>query len=490
MSARKVTHGLSAVALALVLAGCSLAPRYERPAAPVPDAFPTYGKAAQADAASQVAAADLGWRDVFRDPRLTALIELALENNRDMRVAVQRVEEARAQYGIAQSDQLPTLGIGGTGQITRNPPDLRSGGPNSTSMSHVYQAGVAMTSFEIDFFGRVRNLAESAYQQYLATQEAQRTVQLNLVSQVAQAYFNLRLSEQMTDLMRRTLAARQKSYDLVKALFDGGMSSELELKQAQLQLDTVRADMASTERANAQAGNALQFLLGTPLPADLPAAAEFGKDQLIHYIPEGLPSDLLARRPDILSAEHTLQATNANIGAARAAFFPNISITGLFGFASPQLAGLLGSGNRYWQYTPQIQMPIFSGGVSGNLALAEAGQKIAVSQYEKAIQTAFREVADALAGEATYSQQLDALRSMQQSAADALRLAKLRYETGIDSFLQVQTAEINLYAAQQALLQAGMNALFNRVALYKALGGGWHDTTQPAVSAAASTEAK
>ncbi|MFC3338955.1 efflux transporter outer membrane subunit [Paracandidimonas soli] len=475
MSQRMFVRSSTAVAVMLVMAGCSLAPRYEQPESPVPGAFPSYGQQQESGAAQ--AAADLGWREMFRDPRLAELIGIALENNRDMRIAVQRVEEARAQYGIAQSDRFPTLGIGGTGQITRYPPDLRAAGPDSPSVSRVYQAGAAMTSFEIDFFGRVRNLSEAAYQQYLATGEAQRTVQINLIAQVAEAYFRQRMAEQLSDLIQKTLRARQATHDLVRARFDAGVASELDVHQSQSQLDTARADHASTLRAREQASNALSLLLGTTPPADLPEAAEFGRDQLVASLPAGLPSELLQRRPDILAAEHALRGANANIGAARAAFFPNISITGLLGFASPQLGGLMGSGNRFWQFSPQVQMPIFSGGVAGNLALAEARKHIAVSEYEKSIQTAFREVADALAGEATYARQVEALKSLEKSAHDALKLAQLRYETGIDSFLQVQTAEVTFYEAQQALLQTGMDALLNRVTLYKALGGGWTENT-------------
>jgi len=475
---RRFGMGLLTGALTLGLAACSLAPQYVRPDAPIPVAFPTF-RQSSASAGGQAGdaappAADLGWHDFFRDPQLVALIALALENNRDMRIAVERVQEARALFGIAQSDRYPTLGAGVMGQITRNPSEMRA--PGSGSVSRGYQAGLGMTAFELDFFGRVRNLSEAAYQQYLGTQQAQRTVQLNLVAQVAEAYFNLRLSEQMADLMSRTLTARQNTYDLIAQQFEAGVASDLDVQQALGQLETVRADQAAIARAHAQAGHALQWLLGIPLPDDLPAAMTFGRDQLIEHIPAGLPSDLLTRRPDVLAAEHGLRAANANIGAARAAFFPNISITGLLGMASPQLSDLLGAGG-FWQFSPQLQTPLFSGGVSGNLALAEARKHIAVSQYEQTIQTAFREVADALAGESTYAQQLAALRDLLRSSVDALRLAKLRYETGIDSFLQVQTAEVNLYAVQQSLLTVGMNALLNRVSLYKALGGGWHDHT-------------
>ena len=468
---------LMPVLLAAALAGCSLAPEYQRPAAPVPGVFPNAdafggGRVGAADASVRHSA-QLGWQEFFTDLRLRDLIGLALDNNRDLRIALGRVEEARAQYGIADSERLPTFGVGGNAQATRYPEDMRMGGPDSPSVSHSYMAGVAMTTFELDFFGRVRNLSEAARQQFLATAQAQRTVQINLVAQVAEAYFRLRTAHQLQALMDKTLQSREATLRLVQARYDTGVASALDLQQARGQVETIRADQQSMRRVEAQALNALQLLVGAPLPDDLPEPAVFGRDQVLASIPVGLPSDLLARRPDIIAAEHVLLGANANIGAARAAFFPNISITGMLGFASPQLGGLFSGGNRYWQYQPQIQMPIFSGGVAGNLDLAEARKNVAVSEYEKTIQTAFREVADALAGEATYWDQLEAMRALEATATEALRLANLRYETGVDSFLQVQSAEVNLYSVQQAFLQVGMESLLNRVALYKALGGGW-----------------
>ncbi len=472
---RFVRKALPALLL-VVLAGCSLAPEYERPVAPVPGTFP-YADAmhsgASAGGTTSAYAADLGWREFFTDPRLRDLIALALDNNRDMRIALARVEEARAQYGIADSDRLPTFGVGGTATHTRNPESLRMGGPDSPSVSRTYMAGAAMTTFELDFFGRIRNLSEAARRQYLATAQAQRTVHINLVSQVAEAYFRLRTAQQLQALMEKTLESREETYRLVKARYDTGVASALDLQQARGQVETVKADQQAMRRVEAQALNALQLLVGAPLPDDLPPPAVFGRDQVLASIPVGLPSDLLVRRPDVIAAEHALIGANANVGAARAAFFPNISITGLLGFASPQLGGLFSSSNRYWQYQPQLQVPIFNAGIAGGLDLAEARKNVAVAEYEKTIQTAFREVADALAGEATYWDQLEAMRALESTAAEALRLANLRYETGVDSFLQVQSAEVNLYSVQQAFLQVGMESLLNRVALYKALGGGW-----------------
>lgn len=466
----------AALSASFVLLGCSLAPVYERPDQPVPGQYPDI--TSETDDLTAPAAADLGWSELFTDPQLRALIDIALENNRDLRIAVDRVEEARAQFGIVRSDRFPSIGAGVNAQVTRSPEGMRMGGPASQSVSRTYMAGVGLTAFELDFFGRIKNLSDAAYQSYLATEQAQRTVHINLVAQVAEAYFRYRTAVELDALMQKTLTSRNNTLALVQARYDSGVASALDLHQAQAQLDTVRADLAAIARLRSQAENALQLILGAAIPDDLPPAAVFGKDQLLQRIPAGLPSDLLERRPDILAAENALRAANAHIGAARAAFFPNISITGLLGFASPQLGGLFSSDNRYWQYAPQVQVPIFAGGaLRGNLALAEARQNIAVSEYEKAIQIAFREVADALAGEATYAGQLDALRALQDSGVQTVGLSKLRYETGVDSFLQVQTAEVNLYATQRQLIQTGLESLLNRIELYKALGGGWYEDT-------------
>ena len=485
MIAHRFPRRLAPMLLIGTLAACSLAPEYERPGAPIPATFPYLGEVRLSEGAQGGTAvkhsADLGWREFFADPRLRDLVGLALDNNRDMRIAVSRVEEARALYGITDADRLPTFGAGGDAQATRYPESLRMGGPDSSSVSRTYTAGVALTTFELDFFGRLRNLSEAARRQYLATAQAQRTVQINLVSQVAEAYFRLRTAQQLQALMEKTLESREATLRLVQARYETGVSSALDLQQARGQVETIRADQQAIRRVEAQALNALQLLIGAPLPDDLPPPAIFGRDQVLASIPVGLPSELLTRRPDIIAAEHVLIGANANIGAARAAFFPNISITGLLGFASPQLGGLFSGSNRFWQYQPQISIPIFNASIAGGLDLAEARKNIAVAEYERTIQVAFREVADALAGEATYWDQLEAMRALE---ATAQRLCGLRIcvETGVDSFLQVQNAEVNLYSVQQAFLQVGMESLVNRVALYKALGGGWLADTAENIS--------
>ena len=483
------------VCVAAILGGCSLAPDYHRPESPVPGDWPTQPKVQIGSAAGQVSlseqpasavapastvpAADIGWREFFHDPRLQALIELALVNNRDLRVAVESVEEARAQYGVQRGAQWPSIGAGIEGSRQHLPRNMRV--DPSESISSSYQAGIGMTSFEIDLFGRLRNLSEAAYQSYLATEQSQRSVHITLVGAVAQSYFTMRAAEVQLELTRKTLDSRQASYDLVKRRFDGGVSSEMDLNQSKSLLDSASADLAQLARLRAQSVNALTVLVGVPLPADLPPAAEFGRDQLLATIPAGLPSDLLERRPDIMAAENNLKAANANIGAARAAFFPTISLTALLGVASPSLDTLFDGGQGTWSFSPSITTPIFAGGsIRENLNVAKARNNIAVAQYEQTIQQAFQEVSDALAGEATYGAQVESLRSLQNSTGRTLELSNLRYVNGVDSYLQVQSAQVDYFSAQLSLVQAGLAALNNRVALYKALGGGWSEVAPTA----------
>lgn len=505
MKALMIKQSALSAFVAVALAGCSLAPDYKRPDAPITGVWPDQPKvqyggynnptslgsqpASAVVPEAGIPAADLGWREFFRDPRLQSLISLSLVNNRDLRVAVQRVEEARAQYGVQRGAQWPSIGAGIQGQRQHLPANMRAGGPDSSSISSSYQAGIGLTTFEIDLFGRLRNLSEAAYQQYLSTEQAQKTVQITLVGSVAQAYFNLRAAEVQLDLTQRTLASRQESYDLVKRRFDGGVASELDLNQSKTLLDTASSDLAQLARARAQALNALVLLVGAPLPADLPPPATFGRDQLLATVPSGLPSDLLERRPDILAAENQLRSANANIGAARAAFFPTISLTGLLGVASPSLGDLFKGGQGYWSFSPSITTPLFAGGtIREGLNLAKARDNIAVAQYEQTIQQAFREVSDALAGEATYGAQLDAQRALQESSSRTLELSNLRYTNGIDSYLQVQTAQVDFFNAQLSLVQTGLAALINRVELYKALGGGWEETTKEPTKVSTTTQ--
>ncbi|NLY34396.1 MAG: efflux transporter outer membrane subunit [Alcaligenaceae bacterium] len=468
---------LSVVLLATILAGCSLSPNYERPGMPVPDQFPGQGSSpAQSDGIQHTA--DLGWETFFKDERLKALIPIALENNRDMRIAIQRVEEARALYGIQRSDRFPQIGVNAQQTAQRMPEDMRAGGALSPSVTRSNIAGIGMTNFELDFFGRQRSLSEAAFEQYLATQQARTTVQINLIGQLASTYFTLRNLEAQKELVNKTIKSRQGTLNLVQSRYSGGVASILDVNQAKTTLEAAKASLAEITRGEMRTRNALQLILGQPAPANLPPAAPFTSDVVMGKLPTGLPSALLTRRPDILAAENRLKAANANIGAARAAFFPSISLTGLLGIASPDLGSLFDGGNGMWSFNPVINIPIFTAGkLSNNLNLAEVRSDIAVAEYEKSIQTAFREVADALAGESTYQSQLEALRAQQAAAYETLKIANLRYSSGIDSFLQVQSAEVALFTVQQGFLQTGFDSIQNRIELYKALGGGWTQTS-------------
>ena len=471
---------LVSLSLAAALAGCSLAPTYERPDAPVSSAYPA-GPAYKADAAGPVATADIGWRDFFADPLLQQLIEQSLANNRDLRVAALNVEAARAQYRIQRADLLPSVGIAGKETAQRTPADLSPSGQASTS--HNYQVGAALSSWELDLFGRIRSLSDKALESYLALDETRTATQLTLIAEVANAYLTLRADQELLSLTRDTLKSQDDSYKLTKQSFDQGLSTALDLSQAEVSLRTAQRNLSQYTRQAAQDRNALVLLVGQPLSPEISAALDnaikLDDGMLPTALPAGLPSELLARRPDIRAAEHQLKGANANIGAARAAFFPTISLTGLLGVASPSLDTLFKGGQGYWSFSPSITTPLFAGGsIREGLNLARARDNIAVAQYEQTIQQAFREVSDALAGEATYGAQLDAQRALQDSSARTLELSNLRYTNGVDSYLQVQTAQVDFFNAQLALVQTGLAALINRVELYKALGGGWEETTK------------
>lgn len=469
---------LSILSLSLMLAACSLNPKYEQPQAPVPA---VYNAPSAALPMGLVSGADLGWQEVIREPRLRALIDIALQNNRDMLIAIQRVEEARALYGIQRSEQLPHIGVNAQENAQRLPPDLRM--PGQDSINRTYTVGLGVTAFELDFWGKKRSLSQAAFEQYLASDEARKSMQLELIAQVSSTYFAWRTAQSSQDLASRTIEAYQRSYDLVNRRFQAGVASGLERNQARTTLEGAKAALAAANRQVQLASNALELLIGQPQPATLPAAIPFGADNLISDIPAGVSSTLLLRRPDIIAAEHRLKSANAQIGAARAAFFPTISLTGLLGTISPQFSGLFNRQTETWAFNPTLSLPIFTAGaLRNNLNLAEVRKDIAVLEYEKSIQTAFREVSDALAGEQSYKEQLDALREQQSAAYQSLNLSEQRYEAGIDSFLQVQQAQINLFNIQQNFIQLGLQALQNRLELYKALGGGWTPITVTAAN--------
>ncbi len=470
-----------ALGTALALAGCTMIPRYARPPAPVAAQFPGTTLVAPAAGAAAVAvAAQISWRTFISDARLQRLIELALTNNRDLRVAVLNVQQSRAQYRVTRASSFPTIDGSGGYTASRSAsvaiPGL-SAIPGSSSTSSLitrqWSASVGTNSYELDLFGRVRSLNEQALEKFFATAEAQRDAQISLVAEVATQYFTLREAEEQLKLARETLVAVQDSYHVNKITFDAGAANELDLRTAEGQVQTAKIDVLTYERASAQALDALVLLLGQPLPSDLPAPPPFDTAVLAE-VPAGLPSDLVQRRPDILEAEHTLEAANANIGAARAAFFPTISLTGSLGTTSTQLSGLFGAGNGTWNFAPQISVPIFTGGQNrANLDVAKIGTRIDVADYEKAIQTAFREVADALVADSTYTSQVDAQAAAIQAQQRRLQLATLRYRQGEDSYLNVLSAQQDLYSAQQGRLEAQFNRLSSQISLYQALGGGW-----------------
>ena len=449
---------LAVLAVASALFGCTMIPRYERPAMPVAARFPEGTDTVERNSA------ELAWRNFFGDERLKRLIELALNNNRDLRVALLNVEQSRAQYRITRASSLPV--VDGGGGFTRS----RALGTTSDQWS----ANLNSSAYEVDLFGRVRSLNRQALEKYLATEEARRGTRISLIAEVATEYFTFRQVEEQLQLTRQTLAAVQASYDLNRAMFDAGATSELDLRTAEGQVLAVKINLLTYERQLAQAEDDLVLLVGQPLPADLPAPAAFDAADLVAKIPAGLPSELVARRPDILDAEHSLKAANASIGAARAAFFPSLTLTGSLGTTSPEFARLFGAGTGTWSFSPHLTVPIFAGDQNrANLDSAEVSKRIEVANYEKAIQVAFREVADALVAVRTYGDEIQERAKQVGAQQRRYALAIARYRQGDDTYLSALSAQQDLYSAQQGQLQAQSNQLASQISLYKALGGGW-----------------
>jgi len=481
---------LTTLSSSLLLSACSLAPHYERPDSAVAGQFPeqmrtSYDAAKGEFSQQQVDAASFGndsqiseatpWQAFFKDPQLKELIGLALQNNRNLQVAIARMEQAEAVWGVQRGQMYPQLGASVQGARQAGP---NQGDPTGNNViSSQYSAGVAVTAFELDLFGRLRNLSEAAFQQYLSTAEGTRSVQIALVADTAIQFYRLRMAQVMLELTKETYQVRKKTYNLVEARFRSGISSERDAVQAKALVDSAAADLARFTRESEQARNALSVLIGQPLPASLPEPLPFAALDHVQTIPVGLPSDLLERRPDIRAAENNLLAANANIGAARAAFFPSISLTGSVGTASTSLGDLFSSGTGAWAFTPAVSLPIFRGGsLQAGLEQANAAQRGAVASYQQSVQQAFREVSDALAGEATFSSQLDARTAQSKSSQRYFDLSNARFFNGIDSFLDVQVAQVELFNSQLQEVQTGFELLANRVNLYKALGGGWDDS--------------
>ena len=497
---RTVVRATAASALALLaLAGCtSLAPDYARPMLPVPATL--NGPNGPEGTALAPETGPMGWQEFLQEPRLRELVALALQNNRDLRVAVLAIEKARAQYGVEQSSRFPAVGATAAGNRTRTADDLNTSGRSPTSSQ--YSAQLGFSSYEIDFFGRVKNLNEAALQEFLRTTENRRSVQLSLVAEVANAWLTLDADGRRLQLAQDTLRSRQKSYELTERSHALGAASGLTLAQTQTTVDTARADVAAFTSQVARDRNALALLAGAPVPAALlpdganpgatasPAQAASASASVapapslatpaatLLAVPGDLPSSVLLNRPDVRAAEYTLRGAYASIGAARAAFFPSITLTASAGTASNALSGLFDGGNGTWSFAPQIRLPIFDAGRNrANLQIAETARDTALAQYDKAVQTAFREVADALAERATLAERLQAQQSLQAATLKALQLSQARYRLGADSYLPVLDAQRALYSAQQTLIGLALAEQANRITLYKVLGGRWIDTT-------------
>lgn len=454
---------LAAAVGAALAAGCaSLAPTYEQPAAPV---APRYPGDAGAAAPGSRRPAEIEWRAFFTDPGLQRLIDAALRNNRDLRIAVANVEQARAQVQVRRADLLPSVGAGVA--VNRQPTPGRD-------TSTIYSAGLQVTAYELDLFGRVASLRDAALAQFFASEATRKAAQISLVRSVASLYLALLADEELLELTRQTLRTREESLRLTQLKFDQGVSSELDLRQAQSLVEGARATLAQQRRQRALDENALLLVVGTPATSIGPVAAgALAQTTLGPELPAGLPSDLLAERPDIRAAEHQLIAANANIGAARAAFFPRITLTGSAGSASTELSGLFAGGSFAWTFAGQLLQPIFDAGRNrGNLDAAKAARDVALAQYERAVQSAFREVADALAGRESLQEQLRAQSAQAEAETARYRLSDLRYRNGASSYLDVLDAQRALFTAQQAAILARLAVLQNQVGLYAALGGG------------------
>lgn len=465
---------LSVTFLALTLAACDMAPKYVRPALPVPAASPQGPAYAAQEGAAQegqaIVPADTAWKDFFADPRLARVIETALANNRDLRVALANVEKARAQYRVQRADILP--GVAAQGSATyQDTPFAQQGGASGRTDS--YSASLGISAWEIDLFGRVRNLTKAAQEEYFASVENRNAAQTSLIAEVATAWLTMASDQEKLRIARDLEGAFGQTLELTRVRFAKGIASELEVRQAQTSHDQARSDIAQATTLVAQDRNTLNLLAGTLLAdGDLPTAMP-AQDVTLVNLPADLPSAALLRRPDIAAAEHQLLGANANIGAARAAFFPKISLTAAFGTMSLGLSNLFKSGSDYWSVAPSASLPIFDFGRNqGNLRYARANYDAMIATYEKSVQTGFREVADALARRGTMTEQLEAQTSLRDSARVSYRLAEARFRAGVDGFLTTLDSQRTLYSAEQSLLSARLTRATNMVELYQAMGGG------------------
>lgn len=463
---RKPAFAASALLLAVALSGCSMAPTYERPEAPVAQSWS--GPAAQPG----TAASNLDWQSFIVDSDLRELVNVTLDNNRSLRQTLLDIEQARAQYRIQRSDRVPGLSGAANGNRQRLPADLSNSGSSAVSSS--YQVGLSLPEYELDLFGRVKSLTDAALEQYLSTEEAGRSARIALIAEVSQAYLTYDGAQRRLQLTEQTLASREDSLSLISQRRTAGAATALDYQEALGLVEQSRAELESNARQKQQALNALVLLVGSSDAAKRIPQVPQDKPMLIQDIAPGTPSELIERRPDILAAEHVLRARNADIGAARAAFFPRISLTGSFGTSSAEMSGLFDGGSRSWSFVPTLSLPIFDAGRnSANLDLAKVRKDSAVAAYEGTIQTAFREVADALAATDTLRREEAARRALANTTNETLKLAKARYEGGVDSHLRYLDAQRSNFVNEAAYIETSTQRQIALVDLFRALGGGW-----------------
>ena len=466
------SRGIAISALVLSLAACQ-SMRGPEPVVntDIPESFASYSNASGTSIAEQ------GYKDFFADPRLLQVIDMSLANNRDLRTAALNIQKAQQQYQISENNQLPTIGASGSAvrQVT---PSRDPNNPYST-----YQVGLGLTAYELDFWGRVRSLKDAALDSYLATQSSRDATQISLISQITQTWLNYSYASAQLKLANQTLKAQQDSFNLNKKRFDVGIDSEIPLRQAQISVETARNDVANYKTQTAQAQNLLNLLVGQTVPQNLLPQQQISQITKQSALSAGLPSDLLNNRPDIKAAEYQLSAAGANIGAAKAQLYPTISLTGSAGYASTDLSNLFKAGNAAWSIGPNISLPIFDWGTrKANIKISETDQKIALANYEKSVQSAFREVNDALATRANIGDRLTAQRRLVDATNTTYKLSNARFRAGIDSYLTVLDAQRSAYSAEQGLLLLQQANLNNQVELYKTLGGGLKANTSDTVT--------
>ena len=451
--------------ISIFVCGCNLSPDYTRPVSPIPNTYNI-----ETEGNGEISSISLPWKTFFKDHALQRLITLALINNRDLRISLLNIEKTRAQYQIQQADLLPTINASAEVNTQRFPPDYS--GTGSSTTSHQYAANLGFSTFELDLFGRIRNLTEQALEIYYSVEEDAKIAQITLIAEIVGLYLQLVADREILDITTATYQNRKNQYELIRNKFETGIASALELSQSRSIMEESRSNIASYQTRVGQDENYLSLLLGTVLPSDLPDVRKLSDIEVLADIPPELPSMLLESRPDIVAAEHRLKGMNANIGAARANFFPTVLLTGAFGTISTQTSDLF-SGS-YWQFLPQVRLPIFDyNRNTARLEVSEADHDIAIAQYEKTIQVAFREVVDTLIQRKNIDEQLSAETSLLEATIESFELANARYDVGIDSYLNVLDAQRSLYSAQQSYIATKLLRETNAIMLYKALGGGW-----------------